>query len=105
MVKFIVVMKRRSDMTKEEFRRFFDEVHAPLARRIPELMRYVRNFPVDDPTRRPPAWDAVVEFHFADRDALERAWASPEGVAGTNDLANLADPEATTWSVVEQVVG
>ena len=105
MVKFIVVMKRKPGMTKEEFRRFFDEVHAPLARRIPEVLRYVRNLPVEDPKRPAPAWDAVVEFHFADRDALERAWASPQGIAGTDDLANLTDPGATTWAVVEEVVG
>lgn len=98
-------MKRKHGMTKDDFRRVFDEVHAPLARRIPGVERYVRNFPVDDPNRKPPAWDAVVEFHFADRAALERAWDSPEGTTATDDLVNVAELDATTWSIVEELVG
>lgn len=104
MVKFIVVMKRRQDLSPDAFRSYFDKVHAPLASKMPGLQRYVRNFPEPDPSRDPPAWDAVVEFYFADRESLEAAWASPEGKAASADNENLVDLSETTWSIVEQIV-
>jgi len=104
MIKFIVVMKRRQDLSPDTFRNYFDEVHAPLASKLPGLRRYVRNFPKSDPSRDPPAWDAVIEFYFADREALEAAWASLEGEEASADNENLADLSKTTWSIVEEIV-
>lgn len=104
MVKFIVVMKRRRDLSPETFRSYFDNVHTPLAMKLPGLQRYVRNFPKPDPARDPPDWDAVVEFHFADRESLEAAWASPEGKEASADNENLAELSATTWSIVEEII-
>ena len=104
MVKFIVVMKRRQDLSPDAFRSYFDEVHAPLASKLPGLRRYVRNFPQPDSSRDPPAWDAVIEFFFADRETLEAAWASQEGDEATADNENLADLSLTTWSIVEEIV-
>jgi len=102
MLKFIVVARRRADLTPAAFRRYFEDVHGPLAERIPGLLGYVRSFPVPDPRRPPPLWDAVIEMRFADRAAMEAAWASPEGKAASADNANLMDLETSSWAVVEE---
>jgi len=104
MIKFIVVMKRRQDLDPDTFRRYFDEVHAPLALKLPLLRKYVRNFPAPDSSRDAPAWDAVVEFYFADRETMETAWASREGEEASADNVNLADLSKTTWSIVEEII-
>lgn len=104
MLKFMVVVRRRSDWTHEDFRDYFVRVHGPLAVKIPGLRRYKQNFLVLDPKRQPPAWDCIVELCFDDNDAMEAAWATPEGEAATADLEVLADMERTTWSTVDERV-
>jgi uncharacterized protein (TIGR02118 family) len=78
MVKFIVVGYRRSELTQEQFRRYFRETHGPLAAAIPGVRRYVQNFVQPDDRRHPP-WDIVVEFWFDDRQAMEAAGSHQRG--------------------------
>jgi uncharacterized protein (TIGR02118 family) len=103
MLKFIVVCHRRADWTREQFRRYFRDVHGPLAMAIPSVRRYVQNFAEPD-ERRDPAWDAVIEFWFDDRAAMEAAWHSEAGIRATQDNANCLDLARTSWSVVEEVI-
>ncbi len=101
MIKFAVVVHRRPDLSVDGFRAYFRDVHAPLAEALPGLRRYVVNFPAEDPSRRAPAWDAIVELYWDDRDAMEAAWASAAGRQATDDLVHCADLERTSWGIVE----
>jgi uncharacterized protein (TIGR02118 family) len=103
MLKFMVVLYRRPDLSPQEFRRHLSEVHGPLARKLPGLGKYVQNHAGEDPKRNHPGWDAIIELYFESRDAMERAWNSPEGEASDADLPLFADLNRTTWSVVEEV--
>jgi len=101
MLKFMVVLQRRQGMSAAEFVKHLREVHGPLARRLPGLRKYVQNYPAADPTRKAPAWGAIVELYWDDRIAMEAAWRSPEGAASDADLPLFVDMERTSWSVVE----
>jgi len=103
MLKFMVVLIRRSDMTPDQFRRHLEQVHAPLAKALPGLTKYKQNHVVADSKRQDPGWDAIVELYFESRDAMEAAWASPQGAASDADLLLFADLSRTTWSTVEEV--
>jgi uncharacterized protein (TIGR02118 family) len=103
MLKFMVLICRRPDLTREQFRRHLQEVHGPLAKNLPGLRKYVQNFVLDDPRRKSPGWDAVVELYFDDRASMEAAWASPQGAASDEDLPAFADLTRTTWSAVDEV--
>ena len=103
MLKFVVVGYRRSELTREQFRRYFRETHGPLAAAISGVRRYIQNFVEPDERRNPP-WDVVVEFWFDDRESMETAWHSQEGRRATEDNSNCLDLERTRWSVVEEVV-
>jgi uncharacterized protein (TIGR02118 family) len=105
MIKFVVVLYRRPGMTLEDFSAFLCSTHGNLARRLPGLKRYVQNHPAQDSQRKPPAWDAVVELYWDDREAMEAAWESPEGLAATADLEAFADLTRSSWSVVDEIVG
>ena len=103
MLKFVVVGYRRPDWSHDQFRRYFQDVHGPLALSMPGLRRYVQNFTLPDDRRQPP-WDAVIEFWFDDSESMEAAWKSDEGRRATADNANCLDLERTRWSVVDEIV-
>ena len=103
MLKFMVVLYRRNDLSQEEFRRHLREIHGPLARKLPGLRKYVQNYASDDPKRKHPGWDAIVELYFDDWDKMEHAWASVEARESDADLPLFADLARSTWSVVDEV--
>ncbi len=104
MLKFVVVLYRRSDLTPSQFRQHLQHVHAPLAKNLPGLKHYKQNHVTEDPRRKHPGWDAVVELYFDDRASMEAAWASPQGAASDEDLPNFVDMTCTTWSVVDEII-
>jgi uncharacterized protein (TIGR02118 family) len=104
MLKFVVVLRRRSDWTYDQFYDYFIHVHGPLAQAIPGLRRYKQNFPVADPMRAAPHWDCVVELYFDDKESMEAAWESEQGKTAAADVEVLADMARTSWSIVEERV-
>jgi len=92
-------------MSREDFSAYLRTTHKNLARRLPSLKRYVQNHAAQDSKRKPPTWDAVVELYWENRDAMDAAWASPEGAAATSDLEAFADLSRSSWSIVEEIVG
>lgn len=75
MVKSIVMLRRRPDLTHEEFDRHWRQVHAPLVLQLPGICRYVQNRPVD--VGGEPPHDGVSEVWFDDMEALRAATSSP----------------------------
>ncbi len=103
MLKFMVVIYRRSELTPAEFRRHLEQVHAPLVKNLPGIRKYSQNYVCPDPKRKTPGWDAIIEVYFDSYGAMEAAWATPQGAASDADLPLFADLSRTTWSVVEEV--
>src|SRR5438128_3668718 len=91
MVKFMVVLYRRQDLSAEEFAANLRTIHGPMAERIPGLRRYVQNHAASDPSRKHPGWDAIVELSWDDRASMEVGWRSPEGKAATKHLEDFVD--------------
>jgi len=102
MLKFMVVLYRRPDLSPAEFRKHLEQAHGPLAQALPGLRKYVQNYICEDPTRNP-GWDAIVELYFDDWAAMETAWDSPQGQASDADLPLFVDLTRSTWSAVEEV--
>jgi uncharacterized protein (TIGR02118 family) len=102
MLKFMVVLYKRPDLTSEEFRRHLQQIHGPLAKALPGVRKYIQNYVVDDP-KRAPSWDAIIELYFDDWPSMEAAWASPQDAASDADLPAFADLTRTTWCAVDEV--
>lgn len=102
MLKFMVVLYRRPDLSRDQFRQYMEQVHGPLALRLPGLRKYTQNYVCDDPKRNP-GWDGIVELYFNDWESMEAAWASPEGAASNADLPRFLDMTRTKWAAVEQI--
>jgi uncharacterized protein (TIGR02118 family) len=85
MLKVISLLKRRDDISFEEFRKWALEEHPPLGKKLPGIRRYRMSVLLEDNPDLP--CDAVSEFWFDDNDARLEAFATPEGKAAGADAA------------------
>ena len=102
MIKLIGTAYRRDDFSKEEFFRYWNEVHAPISGNVPGLRGYVVSEVTQKLTGDLEA-DAFVELWWDDMEAFEKAGASPEQAAAWADVANYAKTTGTFWLVKEHV--
>jgi uncharacterized protein (TIGR02118 family) len=102
MVKVIVLLPRRADMSPEAFKQHMRETSLPLVTKLPGLRRLVLNWVLPDPNEPPPAYDAVAEDWYDDAAAMGAALASPEAQAVAADMPNFLDPSRSAFLVVEE---
>jgi uncharacterized protein (TIGR02118 family) len=98
-VKIILLLYRRPDLSAEAFRRYWHEQHRPLLERLPGLQRLVLNDVVPVPGGAPSACDGISEDWFESAEAMQAAFASPEGQATARDVAELA-PDGRVRSMI-----
>ena len=96
MFKMLILLKKKSASTDEQFAKYWLETHAPLAKKMPGLRRYVVNL-VKRPPNREPEYHGVVELWFDDIDSMKKAFASPEGVATQKDTEAFATDLMTMY--------
>ncbi len=89
MIKMFAILKRRDGMTHDEFVKYWLEVHAPIAKSMPGLRKYVCSVTLTRPGREPEL-DGVAELWFDDFDSMRKSWSSPAGQATTKDTENFA---------------
>lgn len=83
MIKSLSLLTRKAGMSPEEFRKHWVEVHAPLARDVPGLKKYVlthvlaERFRPDIPSLEGEV-NGIAELWYDDLEAMQRANASPE---------------------------
>lgn len=103
MIKLVIIGHKKPGMNSDEFRNYWCETHGPITSKMPGLQKYVLNFSVIPPDGTMPPCDGFAELWFDDFQALQQAFASPEGQAAAADAENFADSERTETFVVEQV--
>jgi len=70
-----VVVRKRSDVSTEEFRRIWKEVYGPMYRQLPQVKSYVQYHLNDhrkDDAEEP--IDGIVLMSFDSEDAMKEAW-------------------------------
>ena len=98
MIKLVFVMRRRDELSPEEFRRYWLEEHGPLARRLLESLgarRYVQTHTLDGDLNAAlaasrgtaEAYDGLAEIWWDTLDALLAAVASEGGQRANETLA------------------
>ena len=67
MIKVIEFIKRKKEISLEEFSRYWEQEHAPLiAKLIPNLKKYVQNHAIRLPGGGEPPIDGIAELWFDD---------------------------------------
>ena len=84
MIKAIVLVPKREDMSSEEFRRYVDEIHLPLVKRLPGLRRLLIHYVHPSPDGTAPVvrgrGGGLVREHRGDAGGVR--WAGGAGRHG-----------------------
>jgi len=91
MVKVVLLLHRRADMSTDDFRRYWHEQHRPLVERLPGLRRLVLNDVLRSPDGAEAACDGIAEDWFDSVESMQAAFASPEAQAVSADVVNFLD--------------
>jgi uncharacterized protein (TIGR02118 family) len=83
MIKVISLLKRQTNLSFEEFKKWISEEHPSLGQKIPGLRGYRVNALVAENPDAP--YDAVSEMWFENDAARKAAFESPEGKAAAAD--------------------
>src|SRR6266511_988233 len=92
MVKIMLLLHRRQDLSVDEFRTYWHGQHRMLLERLPGLRRLVLNDVLPGPDGAPGPCDGISEDWFESPEAMQGAFASPEGQAVAADTPNFLDP-------------
>ena len=107
MIKVIVLVKRKNGISREEFYKYWKEVHGPyVAKHIPYLKKYVQNHFVDIPGNEYEG-DGIIETWYDDIESFEKSMAfssTPEAKKLGEDWAKIADMSPPLMWVVEEHV-
>ena len=98
MIKFVYCVRRRPEMSVEEFRKYWLENHGPLVRSYAKALRatrYVQSHTLDTPlnvyAQQPrgtkPPYDGITEVWWNSAEDLAAALSTPEGIEVNKALA------------------
>jgi uncharacterized protein (TIGR02118 family) len=91
MKKLVLLVRRKDGMNRDEFRRYYESTHAPLAAGLmAKCTHYVRNF-VDEEVSGPLDFDVVTEFWFDAEGSFQDAMAP---LASAATMQTLEEDEA-----------
>jgi uncharacterized protein (TIGR02118 family) len=91
MVKNIELVNRKASMILEDFHRYWQEFHGPLAAKIEMIKRYVQSHTLMSEYKKDkqPAYDGVAETWFDDTAAMRHSATTPEYTATRADEKNF----------------
>lgn len=105
-VKRMSLIRKRQEMSSEEFQHQWFDVHSVLVKRLPGLLGYRQNLTIDWQVDRfsdegedvPFGVDGIVELWFEDGPAIERAFQSPAGLTAMSHAREFLG-EVSTYVV------
>lgn len=100
MLKVVITLVRREEMTHEEFLAYWREEHAPLAEQLPNLRRYTMSEPVAEDT----PFDGIAQLYYDDMDDFRKSMESEAAERVSDDSENYTDPDAGGQRLVRETV-
>lgn len=108
MIKTIAFIKRKPTITRQEFAKHYEEVHAPLASKVfPTIKKYTRNHIIRRLDGEEPDFDCISEFWFDDEagvKAVFETWGSDAGKPIRDDEETFMDRDMTISFLVDERV-
>jgi uncharacterized protein (TIGR02118 family) len=102
MVKVLIVLTRRTDMSRDDFRRYWRDVHGPIGASMPGVRRYVQNHATLDGA----PFDGLAEMWFDTAEDMQRAFTSPQAQEAAADTANfLSNTQVVLVEEAEMEIG
>lgn len=92
-VRTVALLSRKPGMTFAEFDTYWRDVHAPLAEKVPGVVRYVQRHIVPDEAAGEPdnefGIDGLAVLDYESVEAMEQGWASEHGQKALADIENF----------------
>jgi uncharacterized protein (TIGR02118 family) len=92
-VRTIALFSRKPGMSFAQFDEYWRETHAPLAAKVPGVIRYVQRHIVPQDGAGEPdndfGIDGIAELDYESADAMEAGWASAAGQKALDDVPNF----------------
>lgn len=85
MVKLVCLLQRPSNVSREEFHRWWIKEHIPLVRQLPGLQKYVVSLTNRAFLGGADEWDGVAELWFHKDEDIEAAYSVAAGSSGKAD--------------------
>jgi uncharacterized protein (TIGR02118 family) len=113
MIKVVYCLRRKPEMSREEFQKYWLETHAEIGKNIPGVKRYIQVHTLSDemaemmaeghPAGKNEPFDGVAELWFEEEDLLKLPGA--EGaLAAVQDEANFIDFERSVIFLAKEHV-
>lgn len=105
MIKGFALIPRKPDLSRQQFHRHWREVHAPLARRIKTLRRYVQSHRLPDaiPGVREAPYEGIAEIWFDDLETGLGLGSDPDYLEGAyRDEPNFIAKEGPTFLMTRE---
>jgi uncharacterized protein (TIGR02118 family) len=97
MIHTLYFITRKPSLSDAEFHRYWREVHGPIAKKIPQLKRYIQSHRIPFPGQNSP-YDGAAEAWVEDEKALAALRQSPEYLNGAlADEPNFIDMSRVEW--------
>ncbi len=107
MIKVMVVVKRKPGISREEFYKYWKNVHGPLvAKHIPGLIKYIQNHFIDVPGYEYEG-DGIIETWYDDVESYLKSMQfnkNPKSKLLGEDWAKIADMSPPKMWIVEEHV-
>jgi len=100
MIRYVVVLCRRSGSTREEFHQAWAE-HGELVRRLPGVLAVTLNPAVEGSSVQRDDFDGIGFLDFPDVPTMEACLASPQARAVREHTATFADAQRAQRFVVQ----
>lgn len=110
MIKLIVAIRKRTDMSAEEFQDHWRTRHAELVRNCPATSKYIRKYVqchtlLDQYEQGEVAFDGTAELWFDSVADMEAFYSDPDYLGDVQpDEARFADMSKTVFFVTEEVL-
>lgn len=103
MLKVVSLLKRRDDLSLEDFRQWALEEHPLLGKKLPGIRQYRMSVILEDNPDLP--YHAVSEFWFDSNEARAAAFATPEGKAAAEDASSHCSSRVHLLTEEKVVIG
>jgi uncharacterized protein (TIGR02118 family) len=102
MVRLMIYLARKPEITPSEWEDHMRNVHLPLARKLPGIKGLRLCKVLTGPDGLAPQWDFVAEEDFDSVEAIGTALGSPEGQAVKEDAGAILDVGKLQFLVLEE---
>ena len=104
MVKAVAILKRRPDLTFQQFVDHWRNVHADLALQIPGVVKYVQSPALQVPgSRSEPKADGIAEIWFENIETYRAGFKTPQAEALLADERNFLDLDKVIRTFVQEI--